>query len=78
MGKGYITNREFETRQHSDLAEWQRRIKRMMEEKKCRAYTLAKGTGMSRSNLTRLLNTEQYPNLNTMSKIHLFLENYEK
>lgn len=78
MERGYITDKEYLTRQQNDLHKWQNEIREMMRAKKCCTYTLAKGTGLSRTNLARLLNGEQYPNLNTMSRIHLFLENYEK
>lgn len=78
MARGYITDKEYLSRQQADLKKWQSEIREIMREKRCCTYALAKGTGLSRTNLTRILYSEQYPNMNTMSKIHLFLEHYEK
>lgn len=76
--KGFVSDAEFITRQEADLVAWQRKIKQMMREKNVRTYTLAKGTGLCRTNIIKVLNDKRYPTLSTMSRIHLFLENYEK
>lgn len=78
MERGYITDNEYLARQRADLKQWQDQVRKMMSERRCCPYALAKGTGLSRTNILRILNGENYPKLSTMSKIHLFLENYEK
>jgi DNA-binding phage protein len=75
---GYVTDAEYNAAQREDLNKWQKDVQAKMQEKKCCLYTLAKGTGLHRANLKRVIFEGQYPTLSTMSKIHLFLTRYEK